>query len=126
MRPRPAARNPSNMTSNRCGLFHAFPSYSLDAKLLAQLHRTWMIAESYVAFEELRDHRAFVRGRKQSIENRKDSKTKSTPSSARDFLRLDSFSVEDWVFLTNEDLLLSLSTRQPLDSFLAVINEPTA
>ena len=36
----------------------------LDAKLLAQLRRAGMIAESYVSSEELQKRRALVRGRK--------------------------------------------------------------
>ncbi len=46
----------------------------LDAKLLAQLRRAGMIAESYVPSEELREHRALVRGRKRLVEKRTDFK----------------------------------------------------
>ena len=46
----------------------------LDAKLLAQLRRVGMIAQSYVPPEELRERRALVRGRKRLIEKRTDFK----------------------------------------------------
>ena len=46
----------------------------LDAKLLAQLRRAGMIAESYVPSEELRERRALVRGRKRLVEKRTDFK----------------------------------------------------
>jgi transposase len=46
----------------------------LDAKLLAQLRRAGMIAESYVPSEELRERRAVVRGRKRLVEKRTDFK----------------------------------------------------
>jgi transposase len=46
----------------------------LDAKLLAQLRRAGMIAESYVPPEELRERRALVRGRKWLVEKRTDFK----------------------------------------------------
>ena len=50
----------------------------LDAKLLAQLRRAGMIAESYVPPEELRERRALVRGRKRLVEKRTDVKKKFT------------------------------------------------
>jgi transposase len=50
----------------------------LDAKLLAQLRRAGMVAESYVPPEELRERRALVRGRKRLVEKRTDFKKKST------------------------------------------------
>ena len=46
----------------------------LDAKLLAQLRRAGMIAQSYVPPEELRERRALVRGRKRLVEKRTDFK----------------------------------------------------
>jgi transposase len=46
----------------------------LDAKLLAQLRRAEMIAESYVPPEEIRERRALVRGRKRRVEKRTDLK----------------------------------------------------
>jgi hypothetical protein len=52
----------------------------LDARLLAQLRRAGMIAESYVPPEELREHRALVRGRKRL-------RSKSTPTSRTKFTR---------------------------------------
>ena len=46
----------------------------LDAKLLAQLRRAGMIAESYVPPDEIRERRALVRGRKRLVEKRTDFK----------------------------------------------------
>ena len=46
----------------------------LDAKLLAQLRRAGMVAQSYVPPEELRERRALMRGRKRLVEKRTDFK----------------------------------------------------
>ena len=62
----------------------------LDAKLLAQLRRAGMIAQSYVPPEELRERRALVRGRKRLVEKRTDFKNRSSRPArqTRRFLRL--------------------------------------
>lgn len=100
----------------------------LDAKLLAQLRRAGMIAQSYVPSEELRERRALVRGRKRLVEKRTDFKNEvhSLLDQHGVSYDWDPFSVEGREILAREDLSLDLVGQQLLESFLAVIDELTA
>jgi transposase len=100
----------------------------LDAKLLAQLRRAGMIAQSYVPSEELRERRALVRGRKRLVEKRTDFKNEvhSLLDQHGVSYDWDPFSVEGREILAREDLALGLVGQQLLESFLSVIDELTA
>jgi len=100
----------------------------LDAKLLAQLRRAGMIAESYVFPEELRERRALVRGRKRLVEKRTDFKNEVHAVLDKEGISYDwdPFSVEGREILAGEDLALGAVANQLLESFLSVIDELTA
>jgi transposase len=100
----------------------------LDAKLLAQLRRAGMIAESYVPPEELRERRAQVRGRKRLVEKRTDFKNEVHAILDKEGISYDwdPFSVEGREILAGEDLALGPVAEQLLESFLSVIDELTA
>ena len=100
----------------------------LDAKLLAQLRRAGMIAQSYVPSEELRERRALVRGRKRLVEKRTDFKKEvhSLLDQHGVSYDWDPFSVEGREILAREDLAIGLVGQQLLESFLSVIDELTA
>jgi len=99
----------------------------LDAKLLAQLRRAGMIAQSYVPSEELRERRALVRGRKRLVEKRTDFKNEvhSLLDQHGVSYDWDPFSVERREILAREDLALGLVGEQLLESFLSLIDELT-
>ncbi len=100
----------------------------LDAKLLAQLRRAGMIAESYVPSEELRERRALVRGRKRLVEKRTDFKNEVHAVLDKEGISYDwdPFSVNGREILASEDLAVGLVSQPLLDSFLSVIDELTA
>jgi len=100
----------------------------LDAKLLAQLRRAGMIAESYVPPEELRERRALVRGRKRLVEKRTDFKNEVHAVLDKEGISYDwdPFSVKGREILAGEDLALGTVAEQLLESFLSVIDELTA
>jgi transposase len=100
----------------------------LDAKLLAQLRRAGMIAQSYVPPEELRERRALVRGRKRLVEKRTDFKNEVHALLDKHGVSYDwdPFSVEGREILAGEDLALGLVGQQLMESFLSVIDELTA
>ena len=99
----------------------------LDAKLLAQLRRAGMIAQSYVPPEELRERRARVRGRKRLVEKRTDFKNEVHALLDKQGVSYDwdPFSVKGREILASEDLSLDLVGQQLLESFLSVIDEFT-
>jgi transposase len=99
----------------------------LDAKLLAQLRRAGMIAESYVPPEEIRERRALVRGRKRLVEKRTDFKNEVHALLDKHGVSYDwdPFSVGGREILAGEDLSLDIVGRQLLESFLSVIDELT-
>ncbi|QRY22488.1 IS110 family transposase [Halobacterium sp. GSL-19] len=99
----------------------------LDAKLLAQLRRAGMIAQSYVPSEELRERRALVRGRKTLVEKRTDFKNEIHSLLDKHGISYDwdPFSEEGREILAGEDLSLGVVGQQLLDSFLSVIDELT-
>lgn len=100
----------------------------LDAKLLAQLRRAEMIAESYVPPQEIRERRALVRGRKKLIEKRTDFKNEVHAVLDQHGLSYDwdPFSAEGREILAGEDLSLGDVARTLLESYLVVIDELTA
>lgn len=100
----------------------------LDAKLLAQLRRAGMIAESYVPPQKLRERRALVRGRKRLVEKRTDFKNEVHAVLDKEGISYDwdPFSVEGREILAGEDLALGTVAEQLLESFLSVIDELTA
>ena len=99
----------------------------LDAKLLAQLRRAQLIAESYVPPEEIRQRRALVRGRKQLVEKR--TTFKNEVHAVLDHRGIEHswspFSKKGREILAGEDLSLGTVGRQLLESFLSVIDELT-
>ena len=99
----------------------------LDAKLLAQLRRAGMIAQSYVPPEELRERRALVRGRKRLVEKRTDFKNEVHALLDKQGVSYDwdPFSVKGREIFAGEDLSLDLVGQQLLESFLSVIDEFT-
>jgi len=100
----------------------------LDAKLLAQLCRADMIAESYVPAEDIRELRSLARARKRLVEKRTDFKNEVHAV-------LDKQGISyDWDpcskagqerLLDGETLDLSEVARHTLKAFLAVIRELT-
>lgn len=100
----------------------------LDAKLLAQLRRAGMIAESYVPPEELRERRALVRARKRLVEKRTDFKNEVHAVLDKQGISYDwdPFSVEGREILAGEDLALGPVADQLMESFLSVVDELTA
>src|SRR6056297_158768 len=100
----------------------------LDAKLLAQLRRAGMIAESYVPSEELRERRALVRGRKRLVEKRTDFKNEVHALLDKHGITYDwdPFSVNGREILANEDFSLGVVGDQLMESFLSIIDELTA
>jgi len=101
----------------------------LDAKLLAQLRRADLIAESYVPPDEIRERRTLVRGRKRLVEKRTDFKNEVHSLLDKEGVSYDwkPFSAEGREILAGEDLSLELGivARTLLDSFLSVIDELT-
>ena len=99
----------------------------LDAKLLAQLRRAGMIAQSCVPPEELRERRALVCGRKRLVEKRTDFKNEVHALLDKQGVSYDwdPFSVKGREILAGEDLSLDLVGQQLLESFLSVIDEFT-
>jgi len=82
----------------------------LDTKLLAQLCRADIVAESYVPPEDIRELRSFARGRKRLVEKRTDFKKKYTHSPINRASRttgIRSVSMDDSV-----STLTTLSCRQ--------------
>ncbi|ELZ38184.1 IS110 family transposase [Halorubrum distributum] len=100
----------------------------LDAKLLAQLRRAGMIAESYVPSEEFRERRALVRGRKRLVEKRTDFKNEDHAVLDKHGITYDwdPFSVNGREILAGEDFSLGVIGDQLMESFLSIIDELTA
>ena len=100
----------------------------LDAKVLAQLRRAGMIAQSYVPSDEFRERRALVRGRKRLVEKRTDFKNEIHSLLDKHGVSYDwdPFSVKGREILADEDLSLGIVGQQLLESFLALIDELTA
>lgn len=100
----------------------------LDAKLLAQLCRADMIAESYVPAEEIRELRSLARARKRLVEKRTDFKNEVHAVLDRQGVSYDwdPFSKSGQQRLLDEDILeLSTVARRVLEGFLSVIRELT-
>lgn len=99
----------------------------LDAKLLAQLRRAGMIAESYVPPDEIRERRALVRGRKRLVEKRTDFKNEVHAVLDHHGIKYSwsPFSEEGREILANEDLSLGSVGECLVESYLAVIDELT-
>ena len=100
----------------------------LDAKLLAQLRRAGMIAESYVPSEELRERRALVRGRKRLVEKRTDFKNEVHALLDKHEITYDwdPFSVNGRDILAGEYFSLGVVSDQLMESFLSIIDELTS
>ena len=100
----------------------------LDAKLLAQLRRAGMVAESYVPPEEIRERRALVRGRKRLVEKLTDFKNEVHAVLDHHGVEYswNPFTEEGREILAGEDLSTGLVGRSLIESFLAVIDELTA
>lgn len=62
------------LASHRLRISPNLPIIRLDAKLLAQLRRADMIAESYVPPDDIRELRSLVRDRRRLVDNRTDFK----------------------------------------------------
>jgi len=99
----------------------------LDAKLLAQLCRADMIAESYVPPADIRELRSLGRGRKRLVEKRTDFKNEVHAVLDKQGISYDwdPFSVEGRTRLRSDELDLSSVARKLLESFLAVIDALT-
>lgn len=99
----------------------------LDAKLLAQLRRAEMIAESYVPSEEIRELRSLTRARKRLVEKRTDFKNEVHSLLDKEGVSYDwdPFSVAGQERLVSDELDLSEVGRTLLESFLAVFRELT-
>ncbi|WP_276253168.1 IS110 family transposase [Halomontanus rarus] len=99
----------------------------LDAKLLAQLRRAGMIAESYVSPDEIRERRALVRGRKRLVEKRTDFKNEVHAVLDHHGIEYSwsQFSKEGREILAGEDLSLGIVGESLIESYLAVIDELT-
>ena len=99
----------------------------LDAKLLAQLCRADMIAESYVPPDEIRELRSLVRARKRLVEKRTDFKNEVHALLDQQGVSYDwdPFSAAGRDTLLGGDLDLSGVAQQLLSSFLSVIDEFT-
>ncbi|MDR5657733.1 IS110 family transposase [Halodesulfurarchaeum sp. HSR-GB] len=95
----------------------------LDAKLLAQLCRAGMVAESYVPPKDIRELRSLARGRKRLVEKRTDFKNEVHSLLDKYGIKYDwdPFSVKGREKLQSDNLDLSPVGRTLLDSFLAVI-----
>ena len=100
----------------------------LNAKLLAQLRRADMIAESYVPSEDLRERRALVRGRKRLVEKRTDFKDEVHAVLDKHGISYnwDPFSVNGREILAGEDFSLGVVGDQLMESFLSIIDDLTA
>ena len=99
----------------------------LDAKLLAQLCRAGMIAESYVPPEDIRELRSLGRSRKQLVEKRTDFKNSVHGLLDKQGVSYDwdPFSAEGRDRLTSDAVTLSSVNQSVLESFLAVIDTLT-
>ena len=100
----------------------------LDAKLLAQLCRADMIAESYVPSTEIRELRSLARGRKRLVEKRTDFKNEVHALLDQQGVSYDwdPFSAAGREKLLEEELDVSPVAQQMLSSFLSIIDEFTA
>lgn len=99
----------------------------LDAKLLAQLYRAEMIAESYVPSHEIRELRSLARGRKRLVEKRTDFKNEVHALLDKQGISddWDPFSVDGRDRLQSGELGLTETSRTLLASFLAAIDTLT-
>jgi transposase len=97
----------------------------LDAKLLAQLRSSKMIAESYVPPTEIRERRALVRGRKQLVEKQTDFKNQvhAVLDQQGIYYEWDPFSEEGREILAGEDLSLGTVARTLIESYLEIIDK---
>ena len=99
----------------------------LDAKLLAQLCRADMIAESYVPSEGIRELRSLGRGRKRLVEKRTEFKNEVHALLAKEGISYDwdPFSQSGRERLGGDDLDLSSVARGLLEGYLAVTDALT-
>lgn len=100
----------------------------LDAKLLAQLCRADMVAESYVPPKEIRELRSLAHGRKRLVEKRTDFQNQVHAILDKQGISYDwdPFSEDGRTRLASDELTLSPIARTLLESLLAVIDELTA
>ena len=100
----------------------------LDAKLLAQLRRADMIAESYVPTNDIRELRSLVRGRKRLVEKRTDFKNEVHSLLDKEGVSYewDPFSEDGRQRLSGGELGLSSVGTQLMEAFLSVIDELSA
>lgn len=100
----------------------------LDAKLLAQLCRADMIAESYVPSDDIRELRSLVRGRKRLVEKRTDFKNEVHSLLDKEGVNYDwdPFSEDGRQRLRSGELGLNSVGKQLMKAFLSVIDELTA
>jgi transposase len=96
----------------------------LDAKLLAQLCRADMVAESYVPPENIRELRSLARGRKRLVEKRTDFKNEVHSLLDKQGISYDwdPFSAAGRETLQSGELAISSVGETLLESFLAVID----
>jgi len=100
----------------------------LDAKLLAQLCRADMIAESHVPTEEIRELRSLARGRKRLVEKRTDFKNEVHGLLDKQGISYewDPFSQAGQERIRDEEALaLTGVARSPLQAYLSIIRELT-
>lgn len=99
----------------------------LDAKLLAQLRSSGMIAASYVPPDDIRERRALVRGRKALVEKRADFKNEVHSVLDQQGISYDwnPFTENGREALASEALPLDTIARTLIEAYLAVIDELT-
>lgn len=97
----------------------------LDAKLLAQLRKADMVAESYVPNEDIRERRTLVRTRKKLVEKRTDFKNEVHAVLDKEGISYswDPFSVAGREKIMSAGLEISKVNQSLLESFLDVIDE---
>lgn len=100
----------------------------LDAKVLAQLCRAGMVAESYVPPKNIRELRSLAHGRKRLVEKRTDFKNEVHAVLDKQGISYDWNPFSDAVRerLESDEFELTPIGRTLLDSFLAVIDELNA
>ncbi len=100
----------------------------LNAKLLAQLRRAEMIADSYVPPDEICKRRSLVRASKRLVEKRTEFKNEVHTLLNKHRISLDKnvFSAKGREVLAGEDFALDRVSETFLKSYLSIIDELTA
>jgi len=99
----------------------------LDAKLLGQLRKADMVAESYVPEEDIREQRTLVRTRKKLVEKRTDFKNEVHSVLDKEGISYswDPFSVAGREKIESDGLGINEVNQTLLESFFDVIDELT-